>query len=265
MERTLKEIRKRARYIRSKTPDILASCFELQNYICDLCGQRIQDLVIAELDHSVPVYYFAVGRLSLEEAERQCNSRNNLRAVHDLCNVRKNTKTRTEWFAKSMDEVVGTAKILTEEEILFLKNRRIEVARKAGSAANKSPENRNRLKRLATFGSRSKGGKIGSYMNKESGQAFRQGKVQGQVNKENGHWDKIRVLGNKLDAEWGRKQGLKNVVSGHLRCLDQGKKNALKPDYFKNLGRMSGHSRHVAKGIQKPECSLCQNNGTQKA
>ena len=150
-----------------------------------------------------------------------------------------------------------------------LRERHVELARMGGLAANQKEENRNRLKNVATFETCSVGGKRGSEANKKSGLASRLGKEQGNKNKETGHWDRIRLLGNPFTPEDGRKQGLKNIENGHLKNLDQGKKNAAKPGYMKDLGKQGGkkggpiacHIRwHVKRNIINSLCPLCRTN-----
>jgi len=264
--RNLRDIRKRSRYIRVHTPNILPECFELQNHICDLCGQEIQCLEVAELDHSVSVYYFASSSLDILEAAKQCNGLNNLRAAHARCNSKKRILCRDEWFAKGMDILVGSAPVLTEDEIKTLKDRSIEIGRIGGTAANKNPRNRNRLKRYRTFESCSAGGKVGGAKNVETGQILKLGEIQGERNKKSGHWDKVRLLGSPITSDKAREQGLKNVESGHLASLDQGHKNAAKPGYMSKIGKIGGkksgpivsHVRwHVKRNIINPNCSLC--------
>lgn len=132
------------------------------------------------------------------------------------------------------------------------------LARIGGLASNQNPENRNRLKRLSTFESRSKGGKIGGAANVETGQSLALGLSQGKKNLESGHWDRIKVLGYEGAAERAKIQGLKNVESGHLASLNQGKKNAGKPGYMASIGKLSAHvQRHVKRNIINPSCSLC--------
>ena len=266
--RSSEEIKTRSKYIRRHTPKVLSECYELQNHICDLCGHEIQCLTaeVAELDHSVSVYYFAASDLTLEEAEQQCNSRNNLRATHARCNTKKKTGNRDEWFAKGMDELVGSARVLTDGEIQSLRDKASEIGRKAGLISNKNPKNRNRLKNYATFKTCSDGGKKGGQRNVETGQIIALGKVRGNENKDSGHWDKIRLLGNTFDVEFGHRQGIKNVESGHLARLDQGHKNAAKSGYMSAIGKIggkkggvaAGHLRwHVNRNIVNQNCSLC--------
>lgn len=272
MERELKDIKKRSRYIRAHTPNVLVLCFEMQNHICDLCGHPIQCILpeVTELDHSVPVYHFAAGPLDIKEAEKLCNNLNNLRAVHGICNVKKGISTREVWFAKEMDKLVGPAPFLTDDQISFLKFRASEIGRKGGLTAALKEENRNRIKKYRTLETCSDGGKKGGAVNVKTGQIISLGYKQGKKNKENGHWDKIKILGNVFDSNWGRKQGLKNVANGHLASLDQGRKNAEKPNYMSEIGKLGGkkggaivsHTRwHVKRNIVNPNCSLCQKAG----
>jgi hypothetical protein len=72
MKRTKADIEQRADAIRAATPDVLPRLFEMQNQICDLCEHPMQDLIVATLEHSVPVIVFARGPLPIAKAERQC-------------------------------------------------------------------------------------------------------------------------------------------------------------------------------------------------
>jgi group I intron endonuclease len=142
-----------------------------------------------------------------------------------------------------------------------------ELGHMGGTAANKNPENRNRLKRLRTFESSSRGGQIGGKVNSDSGWSKELGTLQGNKNKESGHWDRVKILGFAFAEENGRQQGLRNAENGHLKRLDQGKKNAAKPGYMLSLGKLGGkiggplacHLRwHIKRNIVNPLCALCQ-------
>jgi hypothetical protein len=109
----------RAKAIRAATPDVLENLFEMQNRICDLCEQPIQDLILAALDHSRPVIIFARDlSLPIGEAIRWANALGNLRAVHANCNHVKKDKTKEEWFALGLDKEIGKPRIYTEGELL---------------------------------------------------------------------------------------------------------------------------------------------------
>jgi hypothetical protein len=118
-------IRERARLIRLTTPNILEELFEMSNRKCDLCGFFIQDLTLAELEHSTPVIHFARNLdLSIEDAIQQANHPSNLRVVHYGCNSSKGGRmTREEWFARGLDKKIGEPKIFTEDELLLFKFR----------------------------------------------------------------------------------------------------------------------------------------------
>jgi hypothetical protein len=100
----------RAQRIRDTTPNILRKCFEAQGHLCDLCGQEICDVSEAELDHSTPVIWFARSPLSDEEAVRQANDLQNLRAAHASCNQSKKQRTRKEWFERNPNKCPGNVK-----------------------------------------------------------------------------------------------------------------------------------------------------------
>jgi hypothetical protein len=125
-------ITKRRELIKAATPNILKELFEMQNHKCDLCGEYIQDLVLAALDHSTPVILFARGRLPIKKAIKLANDPANLRATHSSCNGAKGAMTREEWFIKGMDKKVGKHRLFTLQEIAEHKKHLIEIARKGG-------------------------------------------------------------------------------------------------------------------------------------
>jgi hypothetical protein len=79
----------RTALIRLRTPDILKISLEEQRWLCDLCGHRIQDIILAALDHSIPVINFARGPLPIEQAVEVANAPSNLRAAHRAFNHAK--------------------------------------------------------------------------------------------------------------------------------------------------------------------------------
>src|SRR5260370_23571720 len=111
---TPQEVRERSQRIRAATPNVLGELYEMQNRRCDLCGEPIQDLIVAALDHSTPVIIYARGPLSIEDAVAQANVPANLRAAHASCNSAKNGRTREEWFALGLDKKVGKPRVWTE-------------------------------------------------------------------------------------------------------------------------------------------------------
>src|ERR1700694_5894783 len=101
----MNEVSTRAKILRRTTPDCLEELFEAQNRICDLCNKPIQDLVLAELDHSFPVIKYAKDlSLSIEDAIARCNSLENLRAAHATCNSVKHDMSRNDWFELGKDK-----------------------------------------------------------------------------------------------------------------------------------------------------------------
>src|SRR5260370_36033164 len=125
----------RVALIRAATPAVLPQLFEMQNGVCDLCGEPIQDLVIAALDHSTPVILFARGPLAINVAISQCNAPANLRAAHAFCNKAKNGLTREEWYARGLDKTVGTPQEWTTEEIESFRERLAKGGRIGGPIA----------------------------------------------------------------------------------------------------------------------------------
>ena len=125
MSWTKATIKDRTKALRHATPkgDILETLFEMQNRICDLCDHPIQDLMLAALEHSTPVSWFAKTNLTLEEAIRQCNSPTNLRAAHATCNHIKLNKTRAEWFSFGLNKTVNRPHHYTVEEIETLREK----------------------------------------------------------------------------------------------------------------------------------------------
>jgi hypothetical protein len=238
-----KLIRYRSKHLRRSVPNILEFCYESQNRICDLCNKPIQDLVLAALDHSVPLIQFARDiSLSLKEAVSSCNDPKNLRAAHSFCNNSKKDRTREEWFDKNLDKTVGTIKILSDEEIEDLRLRvgkggRIrfkkhgdafttEARSRGGKTSGSNNVLNGHLASIRTKENQSKGGR----RNVESGQlasirtleaSIRGGRTQGRIAVESGQLASITTYETR--AKGGRKQGLiqgrKNVESGQLASI----------------------------------------------
>lgn len=126
-------IKQRAEAIRRATPDCLEELFEMQNRICDLCSYPIQDLILAHLDHSIPVIKYARDfDMPIEEAIKVCNDISNLRVTHSFCNHSKLGMTRGEWFSQGKDKTVGQPHIYTAEELLQLFQQLSEISKKGG-------------------------------------------------------------------------------------------------------------------------------------
>jgi hypothetical protein len=271
--RSKKEIQKRAAVIRKATPNILEELFEMQNRICDLCGEWIQNLVLAELDHSISVMKFAKGPLSTKKATIQANDPSNLRAAHAFCNSSKHDMTRDDWFARDMDKKVGKPRVWTQEEIEEFRKRMSEDGRAKGGYTQgqknietghiqalgrvQGPKNVANLDKVRTYENTSKGGDIQGQRNVETGRAQELGNkfgpVQGQKNIDNGHWEKIRSKGQEA-------AGRKNVETGWAQELGRiwGKINAMLPQSIEgqNKGR---HTRwHTNRGIINSDCPLCK-------
>lgn len=159
-------IKNRIQLIRQTTPNCLEELFEMSNRICDLCGQPIQDLCLAALDHSIPVIRYArCTDVSIEDAIRECNDLSNLRPTHSSCNAAKFSMTRDEWFSKGLN-LRKEPKFLSPEEISVLKFR-------VGA-----------------------GGRAGGRKNVESGHI----QALGRQNVENGQLASIRSIGGRISG-----------------------------------------------------------------
>lgn len=127
------DLEQRIQAIRQGTPNCVKELFEIQNRICDLCGRPIQDLILAHLDHSIPVIKYAQAwDIALDDAVRECNSLENLRIVHSKCNLIKLDKTRDEWFEQGLDKLVEETRRLTTNELDALRYKLGEGGRIAG-------------------------------------------------------------------------------------------------------------------------------------
>lgn len=122
-------IEHRAARIRAATPDILAHLFKQQHGVCDLCGNAMQDPLLATIDHSVPVVIFARGPLLIGEAVQQCNAPGNLRAAHRRCNFCKGQMTREQWYKLGLNKNVDKPRVYTDGELLELQFRMGAVGR----------------------------------------------------------------------------------------------------------------------------------------
>jgi hypothetical protein len=205
MKRTKADIEQRADAIRAATPDVLPRLFEMQNQICDLCEHPMQDLIVATLEHSVPVIVFARGPLPIAKAERQCNAPGNLRAAHGACNSVKNGLTRKEWFARGLNETVGKPRLLTDGQLLELQFRLGENGRKGGRISGRIQVE----KGLGCHapGMAEKGGRISGRIAAQNGtgchapgMAEKGGRIVGRINKEK----KIGIFAPGMQAKGGR-------------------------------------------------------------
>lgn len=200
-------IKERARLIRRATPACLAELFEMQNRICDLCGQPIQDLRCAALDHSTPVIRFARSDMPLEEAIQRASSPKNLRCAHYSCNEAKNALTREEWFTRGMNNREYPVP-LTEGQLVELRFRRGAGGRAAGPIVGRRNVDSGLLARICSEGGRAAGPAAGRRA-VESGQLARVsskearrrgGLITGRKNVESGHLDRIRNAGGRATA-----------------------------------------------------------------
>ena len=265
----------RTKEIRKATPNCLEELFEMQNRICDLCGQPIQDLILAQLDHSVPVIRYArAWDVAIEDAVRECNRPSNLRAVHSSCNHKKSNLTREEWFKKGLDKGAEKYKIFTKEQLNFFKFQlglggRIG-GKKGGIKAVKnktgihSPEfdrsaNGFKIKerQIGIFapgylqkgiGGRRRFEIHGSFATQES--RSKGGVIQGQRNIESGHWaslqtQEIRILGGKAAGKKAAESGQINTIKTYESSL-KGALNQKVED--KSRGGQTQGRKNVASG-----------------
>jgi len=265
----MNEISKRSKILRKTTPDCLIQQFEAQNRICDLCDGVIQDVVLAELDHSIPIIFYARSlNTPIEQAIKDCNSLHNLRATHSSCNAVKHDLTRDEWFAQGKNN--REVKIFSEKEILELRYR-----------AGEGGRNRFRIHGDAfTAESRSRGGKTSGIQNVLNGHlesirtkenqakggrtnvlngnlerirsldaSIRGGKTQGRIAVESGQLASITTF--EVRSKGGKKQGpiqgRKNVESGQLAALRT-------PEHQKEASHIRWHTN---RNIVNPKCKLC--------
>lgn len=178
-------IAQRAKFIRLATPNCLEELFEMQNRICDLCGYPIQDLVLASLEHSTPVNYFARNfELDIIEAIQKANSLSNLRAVHSSCNSKKGNKTREEWFFEKKNRDINCPRFYTLSELEDLRNKLSDIGRIGGRIAAETGQ----IKTIKTYESSLKGARNQKIEDKARG-----GVTQGLKNIENGHMERMRA------------------------------------------------------------------------
>jgi hypothetical protein len=196
---TKAEIKTRAKLIRNATPDLLEACYKNQRRLCDLCGEGIQDLILAALDHSIPVIWIAKSDLPIEEAIALANAPMNLKAVHCRCNHVKLGKSRKLWFSLGLDKAVGRPHTYTDVELLELEFR-VGIGPRAGGRSN----------------AKNKTGFCGRTPEKMSEDGRKAGLIQGPIRGrqivESGEWDRIRNLPQTKEAQRknGRTQGRKN-------------------------------------------------------
>jgi hypothetical protein len=293
MIRTKEEIAQRSKLIRAATPDCLEDLFEMQNRICDLCEQPIQDICLSELDHSIAVYSFAKSDLSIDDAISQANSVTNLRVSHGACNAAKNKMSRQEWYERGFNNRENI-RFFTEIELEDFRNRAAAGGliggannaaipgnmAKAGRVSGRKNVESGHLLNIASIG-----GKIGGRKNADvpgrmksmSLKQPREAKVlgglrAGKKNVETGHIHRLGLeYGIKNGLMYGPLGGQKNVETGHIKNLGhtQGKINA-ESGFLAELRKLYQEERkegsykylhmrwHVSRGIIKEGCKFCE-------
>jgi hypothetical protein len=143
------------------------------------------------------------------------------------------------WFAKGLDQLVGQAKILTEEEILELKLLQSKRSAAGGKVGGRIAVETGQLKRITTFNVRSKGGKAAGPVNGRNGN--REGKrLCGLRAKRN----KTGIWAEGFDKSAGPKIG--------------GSKTALIPGHMSTAGSLGSHiAWHVNRGRTNEKCKHC--------
>lgn len=227
---TLKD---RARLIRNATPHRLSELFEMQNHICDLCSHPIQALCLADLDHSIPIDYFARSILPLPEAIAQANALQNLRCAHASCNRRKHNKTRAEWFALGLN-IVDVPLLLSAARLTEIQKNLSACGRMSGGSAagrlhmaalGRSGAGSRKAKELGVgiFGlsheQRVKNSRKSGQRSCETGHIQALGHVQGQKNVESGHLRRISKIRTPASIAASRANGKRNAETGHLHRI----------------------------------------------
>jgi hypothetical protein len=227
----IRNIRQRANLIRKATPNCLKDLYEMQNRICDLCNQPIQDLILAHVDHSYPVIKYArILDIPLEDAIKECNNLKNLRCVHFSCNIAKGEKTREEWYAMGLNER-EISKNLTKKQILDLKFR-------FGAGGRKSTE------LLSTEELSIRGHKGGLVTASIPGHMSRIGGMRHE-GKSLGCSKRNSLYGNPSTPESCSRAGIASAAK-------------LTSEQRKERSNKAVHSHyHVRRGVLNPTCSFC--------
>ena len=277
---TAQQVRERSRLIRRATPngDTLRNLWDMQNRLCDLCGHECQDLLVCELEHSVPVILFARGPLPIEDAIRECNDPSNLRCAHASCNTAKNGLTREEWFTRGLNDR-EKPRILTEGQLLELQFRLGAGGRVGGRIAGRNAkktktgifgmthEQHQAAGRISGRKTLENGtglfGRTPEQRSKDAQKAGRTGGlIQGRRCVENGHLARICVLGGRIAGRAAAKSGQiasiatpeSRAKGGRMGGRIAGRKNVESG----HLTRLAHNRWHVARDIVNVECELCQ-------
>lgn len=263
-------IRARTTAIRKATPDCREKLFEQQKHICDLCGYDIQDLILAEQDHSIPVRRYAQCLdIALEDAIRECNHLDNLRIVHFSCNKRKHNKTRDEWFAQGLNKTIELPRIWTDAELaerrasLYERGRRHFVLH--GNPA--TAEGRAKAGRIAVDSGQlasiqEAAAHAGGRRNAETGHMSAIGQKYGHIyglrNKEKG----IGIFAPDYDKSTGGRVGGKKTKDSEvgIHGLSSDERSKFSALGGRKSAPIINHVRwHVNRGIKSPSCALCAN------
>lgn len=230
----------RAKLIRNAMPNCLQELLTKQKGVCDLCNQLIQDSIFAHVDHSFPVIRYArAWDIAIEDAIRECNDLSNLRVVHILCNHRKKTLSREEWFARGLDKQEAPP-LYSEEDIKKLKVAFLAHQSKAGKRGGEWAVLNN-----AGIHSLDYDGTEVSRRN-------------GQRNVESGHLRSISSKGGKVS---GAIQGQKNKESGFMSRVGKSISGEDRQRRCSKGGVNWSHERwHIRRNVISPTCKLCKEN-----
>jgi len=222
-------IKQKIQFVRNAQPHCLETLFEMQNRLCDLCGQEIQDLVCATIDHSIPIIRFL--HLPLAEAVIQANALTNLRCAHSECNATKGTLSREEWFARGLNNSVPCTYTPAELAVFQAWTMRRQKSRAAAGGRAAGPINGRKNVELqrgifAPGYDKSTGGRIGGRTNAAKvGFLSRIGKLGGAATVKNhqGLFARTPAQHSADSRKAGLAAGQANIQSGQIQAL--GRKN----------------------------------------
>lgn len=277
----IQTVKERAAAIRAATPNVLENLFEMQNRICDLCNYPIQEIMLAALDHSIPVIRYAKALdIAIEDAIRECNDAGNLRAAHSICNNKKKGKTRKEWFALNLDKKVGEPRIWTDAELLEFQFR-LGAGGRIGGRGRSREHNIRHGRVIGRMCAEKKIGVCGQSVEKmrENGRksaelagsegmaergrkgARKGGLISGRRHKENGtgifapeHKGKGSAIAGRMAVESGRLASYRTPEHQSKAAAAAGRKNA-ESGQIQELGHKWGPEKGKIQGIKnRKEC-----------
>jgi len=257
-----------------------------QEGLCAICNKPLQgsDSIVCTIDHAISVSLYATWDYTVEEACQHANARKNLVATHPTCNRAKSYQDMEDFqeAIKHGDVVLGERPTLTKEQLVELKHR-AGAGGRIGGRKNVESGHWARLQQLPqTKAARQRTGYIArltGLRHKQNGTSIfamtaeeraaagsKGGRVASRKNVESGQFFRMKALPQTKEAQ--RKVGRKAVESGsgifamttaeRAAAGSKGGRKVVRSGQFARTRALGLHTRwHANRNIVNPKCALC--------